>query len=219
MEDIGLILQNMRDPAGIPAYSLLFQWLMIITWIFHIAFVLLSLGSAGLAIVSFSRKRKGVYWERLSIAMTKVAKVSISLLIVLGVAPLLFTQVIYDPQWYTANVLSARWVIAFVFILIIAYCLWFAFYFTNHEGAKRGLNLIALISLALLLLEGLIMHALSYQAILPAQWMEWYAPDGVIDMNGAYLHAIHWLRFLFIISLSVPTVGLFLLAYADYKSQ
>jgi len=216
MEDIGLVLQTLRDPAGVPAHPILFQWLMILTWVFHIAFVHLALGACGLAIVSFTRSRTGDYWERLSMAMTKVAKISVSLLIVLGVAPLLFTQVIYDPQWYASNVLSARWVIIFIFTLIVAYCLWFVFYFSNHEGAKKWLGLFAVIALGLFILEGLIMHALSYQAILPTQWMQWYAPNGIIDMRGVSLHAIHWPRFLFIISLSLPTVGLFLLAYADY---
>ena len=120
---------------GVPAMPVLFQTLMIATWVPHIAFVLLTLGAATLS-SSPSIGGTRTYWERLSIALTKVTKVGVSLLIVLGVAPLLFTQVIYDPQWYASNVLSARWAIAFIFTLIIGYCLWFAFYWGNHEGAK-----------------------------------------------------------------------------------
>lgn len=48
--DIGLVMQVMRDPAGVPAHPVLFQGLMIFTWIFHIAFVHLTLGSATLAV-------------------------------------------------------------------------------------------------------------------------------------------------------------------------
>ncbi|ODR98771.1 hypothetical protein AUC68_06060 [Methyloceanibacter methanicus] len=214
--DIGTVMNVMRDPAGIPAHPELFRILMIVTWVFHIAFVTLTLGAASLAIYAFWRRDTGPYWTRLSIAMTKVAKVGVSLLIVLGVAPLLFTQVIYDPQWYASNVLSAGWAIGFIFTLIIAYCLWFAFYFSNKEGAKRHIGIFAVIALLLFLLDGLIMHALSYQALLPGQWMDWYAPDGVVDTRGAYLHAIQWPRYFFIISLSVPAIGLYLLAYDDY---
>jgi len=217
--DMGLIMNTMRDPAGVPAHPVLFQGLMIFTWIFHIAFVHLTLGAAGLAIVAFLRVGKGPYWERLSMAMTKVAKVGVSLLIVLGVAPLLFTQVIYDPQWYASNVLSARWAIGFIFTLIVAYCLWFAFYWGNHEGAKRHIGWYAVLALALFCLDGLIMHVLAYQALLPEQWMGWYAPGGVVDTRGATLHALQWPRFLFIMSLSLPAVGLYLLAYADYFSR
>lgn len=214
--DIGVVMNTMRDPAGVPAHPIVFQVLMIFTWIFHIAFVHLTLGAAGVAIYSFHNRNRGIYWERLSIALTKVAKVSVSLLIVLGVAPLLFTQVIYDPQWYASNVLSGRWAIAFICTLIIAYCLWFAFYYANHEGAKKHIGWYAWIALALFCLDGLIMHALSYQALLPQQWMSWYAPNGSVDTSGSTLHAIQWSRYFFIMSLATPAVGLFLIAYAQY---
>ena len=214
--DIGTVMNTMRDPAGVPASPLLFQVLMVFTWIFHIAFVHLTLGAAGLALWGFHRRQGRPEWERLSMAMTKVAKVGVSLLIVLGVAPLLFTQVIYDPQWYASNVLSGRWVIAFIFTLIVAYCLWFAFYYANQPGARRHIGLYAWGALLLFCLDGMIMHALSYQALLPQRWMDWYAPGGVVDTRGAALHAISWPRYAFIMSLSVPAVGLYLIAYAHY---
>ena len=214
--EIGSMMHAMRDQAGIPAIPLLFQFLMIATWVLHIAFVNLTLGAAAVAIYAFYRHRRDSDWERLSIAMTKVAKVGVSLLIVLGVAPLLFTQVIYDPQWYASNVLSARWAILFIASLTVAYCLWFAFYWGNRGGAKRYIGLYAIAALGLFLLDGLIMHALSYQSIQPQRWMEWYAPNGVVDTRGATLHAIEWSRYLFIISLSAPATGIFLVAYADY---
>ncbi|WP_020174583.1 hypothetical protein [Methyloferula stellata] len=214
--DIGSVMHAMRDQAGIPAIPALFQFLMVFTWIFHIAFVTLTLGAAALSIYAFYGHANNADWQRLSIALTKVAKVGVSLLIVLGVAPLLFTQVIYDPQWYAANVLSARWVIGFIASLIVAYCLWFAFYWGNHEGAKRHIGVYAILGLLLFLMDGLIMHVLSYQAIQPQRWMDWYAPGGVVDTSGGTLHAIEWPRYLFIISLSIPAIGVFLVAYTDY---
>jgi hypothetical protein len=214
--DIGIVMNTMRDPAGVPAHPVLFQVLMILTWVLHIAFVHLTLGSAGLAIFSFHRRTHHPYWERISMAMTKVAKVSVSLLIVLGVAPLLFTQVIYDPQWYVSNVISGRWAIGFIVTLIIGYCSWFVFYYANHAGAKKHIGLFAWLALLIFCLDGLIMHALSYQALLPDQWMHWYAPDGIPDTSGAKLHAIHWPRYIFIMSLSIPVTGVFLIAYAHY---
>lgn len=214
--DTASILHAMRDPAGVPAPPQLFQALAVFTWILHISFVLLTLGAATLSIVAFYRSGAGPHWRRLSWIMTQVAKIGVSLLIVLGVAPLLFTQVIYDPQWYASNVLSARWVIGFIFTLIIGYCLWFWFYARNHDEPPRYVGLFAIAALGLFLLDGLIMHVLSYQALLPDQWMQWYAPGGHVDTSGSQLHAIEWPRFLAIIALSAPAVGLFMLAYADY---
>lgn len=214
--EIGSVMDLMRDPGGVPASPALFQILMVATWVFHIAFVNLTLGAATLSIYAFYQRGENPYWETLSIAMTKVAKVGVSLLIVLGVAPLLFTQVIYDPQWYTSNVLSATWAIIFIFTLMIGYCLWFVFYWSNHDGAKKHVGLYAIVGLALFLLDGLIMHVLAYQAIHPERWMDWYAPGGVIDTSGTKLHAMQLSRFLCIMSLAAPAVGLYLIAYADY---
>ena len=214
------LMQAMRDPAGIPAHPGIFQTLMLVTWVLHIAFVLLTLGTAGVAIWAYLRKDTHSHWARLSEAMTQVAKVGVSLLIVLGVAPLLFTQVIYDPQWYASNVLSARWAIAFILTLIIAYCLWFYFYAKNHgHKASRLMAGLAGGAIGLFVLDGFIMHVLSYPTLFPQQWAEWYAPGGVVDTSGRYLHAYQLSRFAFIMSLSVPAAGLYLLLYADYLTQ
>lgn len=97
--DIGTVLHAMRDPAGIPSHPVIFQVLMIVTWIFHIAFVHMTLGTAAFAIYAFYKRAPGTHWEQLSMAMTKAAKVGVSLLIVLGVAPLLFTQVSCGASW------------------------------------------------------------------------------------------------------------------------
>lgn len=213
--DIGLVMNTMRDSSGIPSHPVIFQILMVLTWIFHIAFVHLTLGAGAMAIWSFI-KRSDPHWEKLSIAMTKVAKVSVSMAVVLGVAPLLFTQVIYDPQWYFANVISAAWVIGFIITLIIGYSLWFVFYFNNHEGAKSNIMIFASVGLALMLFDGFIMHVLSYQSLLPEQWMSWYAPNGVVDTTGTGIHAYQWQRFTYVIVLSAVMLGAYLMAYADY---
>ncbi|WP_024881971.1 hypothetical protein [Methylosinus sp. LW3] len=213
---IGSMMNAMRDPAGVPGAPGLFEALFVGTWVLHIAFVLLTLGACALAVAGFLLRKNGPHWARLSAAMTGVAKIGVSLLIVLGVAPLLFTQVIYDPQWYASNVLSASWAIGFIATLIVGYCSWFVFYAKNEASAKRVVIAYAVVALVIFLLDGLIMHALTYQALLPERWMEWYAPGGGVDTSGARLHAVQWPRYLFIISLSAPAVGVFLLAYADY---
>jgi hypothetical protein len=216
--NIGPMLSAMRDPAGVPGLPVLFEILFVATWVLHMAFVLLTLGACTLAIVGFCKRESGPHWGPLSRSMTSVAKVGVSMLIVLGVAPLLFTQVIYDPGWYASNVLSASWAIGFILTLIVGYCLWFYFSTKNLPGARSVIVVAAVCSLGIFLLDGLIMHALTYQSLLPERWMEWYAPGGVVDTSGAKLHAIQWPRYVFFISLSAPALGLFLLAYADYFS-
>ena len=212
--DVATILHTLRDPAGIPTHPLVFQVLMVLTWAVHIFFVNLTLGTATVAGWGFFRG--GEDHRRLSRGMTNVAKIALSLAIVTGVAPLLFTQVIYDPQWYTANVLSASWVMGFIFLLIVGYLLLYAFYFKNREGARPGVVHYLWSALVLLLVCGFVMHGLSYQQLLPEQWMDWYAPGGVVDPDGNTIHAFDLPRYVFFIGLSGIVAGIYMAAYARF---
>ncbi len=210
------MLHALRDPAGVPAHPVLFLVLGVLTWALHIAAVQVMLGASALTL--FGALRQDAHWRRLAAAMLATAKVAVSVAIVLGVAPLLFVQVIYDPFWYTSNVLSARWVIAFIIILIGGYLALYAFYFRNPDlraQPTRG-TWHLLVSLTLMLAVGWIMHVLSVQMLLPEQWLAWYAPDGHIDPSGRALHAFSLPRFAFFILLSVTVTGAWLFAYRRY---
>ncbi|MDM7321958.1 MAG: hypothetical protein P3W87_001460 [Gammaproteobacteria bacterium] len=210
------MLHTLQDPTGIPSHPLIFQVLMVLTWVPHILFVNISLGAALMGLYAFTR-RHDPHWRALSEAMTKVAKVGVSLLIVLGVAPLLFTQTIYDPQWYASNVLSASWVIGFIFTLTIGYLAWFAFYMKNHgEHAPGWIFWLGAFGLAMFLLDGFIMHVLAYQGLRPEQWLAWYTPGGHVDMSGTSIHAYELSRFGFLMAMSVTVFGTFMIAYGDY---
>jgi hypothetical protein len=142
----------------------------------------------------------------------------VSVAIVLGVAPLLFVQVVYDPFWYTSNVLSAWWVMGFIGLLIAGYIALYVFYWKNHnleaEGGHGGMWLV--LSLALLLAVGFIVHSLTNQMLFPENWMGWYAPQGVVNPDGHSLHYWNLPRFGFFIALSAPVTGAWLFAYRRY---
>jgi hypothetical protein len=210
------MLYALRDPAGIPSHPVIFLVLGVLTWALHIAAVQVMLGASALTLYgAFSRD---AHWRRLAAAMITTAKVAVSVAIVLGVAPLLFVQVIYDPFWYTSNVLSARWVIGFIVILIMAYLAMYAFYYRNPKLASQPTRSAwqMVVSLVLMLVVGWIMHVLSYQMLMPEQWMSWYAPNGQIDPGGQSLHDYSVTRFAFFILLSVAVVAAWLFAYRRY---
>ena len=210
------MLYALRDPAGVPSHPIIFLLLGVLTWALHIAAVQVMLGASVLTL--FGAFQQNPHWRRLATAMLATAKIAVSVAIVIGVAPLLFVQVIYDPFWYTSNVLSARWVIAFIVILIAAYLAMYAFYYRNPNLAAqptRGAWHLV-ISLALMLVVGWIMHVLSYQMLLPEQWMSWYAPNGQIDPSGRGLHGYSVTRFAFFILLSVAVIAAWLFAYRRY---
>jgi hypothetical protein len=210
------MLYALRDPAGVPSHPLVFLMLGVLTFALHIAAVQVMLGAATLTLRgAFS---PSLHWRRLAQAMLVTAKIAVSVAIVIGVAPLLFVQVVYDPFWYTSNVLSAWWVIGFIVLLIGGYIAMYAFYWKNHDivadGGKGGLWMV--LSIALLLAVGFIVHSLTNQMLFPEHWMAWYAPKDVVNPDGHSLHYWHLPRFLFFIALSAPVTGAWLYSYRRY---
>ncbi len=210
-------LYALRDVAGVPSHPVIFLILGVVTFALHIAAVQMMLGAAGLTVwgalsTDFNRRR-------LAQSMVMVAKVMLSVAILIGVAPLLFVQVTYDPFWYTSNVLSAWWVIGFIVILTVASLLWFYFNAKNYNLGKSTKTFCpgsAILAVVLLLVVGFIMHVLTNQMLSPDKWMQWYAPNGVLDTSGRSLHDFNLARFLFFISLSAPVVGALLVGYQRF---
>jgi len=210
------MLYALRDQAGVPAHPLIFLVLGVLTFALHIVAVQVMLGASALTLRGAISTDAS--WRRLAAAMLTTAKIAVSVAIVLGVAPLLFVQVIYDPFWYTSNVLSAWWVIGFIGLLIVGYISMYAFYWKNPDLAQMGGRSTGWMVLSVLALLGVgfIVHSLTYQALFPQQWMTWYAPGGTVDPSGRSLHLWHLPRFGFFIALSAPVAGAWLLAYRRY---
>lgn len=213
----GTILNVLRDPAGVPFYPVVFQGLYILTWALHAAFVLLAIGSFGLSLYGSMKQKHDANWKILNPHLIQTGKLSISLLILLGIAPLLFTQVIYDAGWYVANTLSGAWVFIFIYALITAYLMFYWYYYANKRNGGGG-TFVGLISFLIVVFCGILMHNFAVISIsTPEQWMEMYAPGGVIDTSGLNLK---WdvVRLAFLVSLSIPVLGIFLQNYSDFVS-
>ena len=90
------MLYALRDPAGIPSHPIVFLMLGVLTLALHLAAVHVMLGAGALTLRgAFSASP---HWRRLAAAMLSTSKIAVSVAIVLGVAPLLFVQVVYDPR-------------------------------------------------------------------------------------------------------------------------
>ena len=103
--DTGMMVKALQDPMGVPFFPVVFQALMVLLFAFHIIFMNFALGTSFLS--AYGWLRSGERWTRLSRSMVRATTVNLSMTILLGIAPLLFVQVIYDPFWYASNMLSA----------------------------------------------------------------------------------------------------------------
>lgn len=212
--DTGTMLKTLQDPMGIPFYPAVFQFLMVLTFTLHILFIHLTIGASFLSVYGFLKSAD--YWKQISRTMIRTTTASISLAMVFGVAPLLFVQVLYDPLWYTSNMLSAAWAMGFVFIVIIAYSFTYVAYLRNHTHSSRSFAVWGGSALVLFLLAGFIMHVLNYQSLQPEKWINWYIRDGTVDTSGSSLHDFQISRFLHFIVPAFIMTGIFLMLYAWY---
>jgi hypothetical protein len=211
--NVSEMLKSLQDPMGVPFYPLVFQILLVLTFSLHIIFVNFVIGGSFMTVYSYFRP--GKYYRALSKAFAKATTINLSLAIVLGVAPLLFMQVIYDPFWYTSNVLSASWMISILFVLMAAFSFAYLFYLKFNKG-KRHIAIWGILAFLLVILAAVIMHAVSYQALLPEKWLAWYMNNNRTDLYGAQLHAFQLPRFLHFIIASFALTGVFMMLYSWY---
>lgn len=122
-------------PVPLPAPSGLLQLLLVFTFILHVlAMNFLLGGTVILAVSSFLGRRDPKHHEfarRASQAMPSVAAFTITL----GVAPLLFVQLIYGQLFYTSSVLMAWYWLAVVFLVMLGY---YGIYWFQMEQDKLG---------------------------------------------------------------------------------
>ena len=211
--EIEKMIKTLQDPMGLLFYPIFIQVLMVFTFVLHIMFVNFTIGISFLSVYGYLNG--GEYWKRLSKSLARATTVNISMAMVLGIAPLLFLQVVYDPFWYASNMLSAAWAIGFIFIMMLGYSLTYVFYL-KRDSRGKGFALFGITAFALFLLAGSIMHVLGYQLLQPEKWLGWYIKNGAVDTSGTSLHAFQLPRFLHFIIPSFAMTGIFLMLYAWY---
>jgi hypothetical protein len=138
------------DPArlipaaeGIPSPWGWFEALLLLTFVLHIVFMNLALGSA---VIAFFGRLTGRQKD-LSRELGHRAPIFLALTVNLGVAPLLFVQVLYGQFLYTSSVLMAGWWLSAIAAVILGY---YALYV--HDGKYESGPLLSRVALALSLL-------------------------------------------------------------------
>jgi hypothetical protein len=194
------------DPARlIPAAEAIpspWGWLealLLLTFVLHVLFMNLTVGSAIIALVGrFTGRQRDLARE-----LGHRLPTTLALQINMGVAPLLFVQVLYGQLLYTSSVLMAGWWLSVIAAVILGYyCLYI--HDAKFESAG-GLSRLALaVSLAMLLYTGFLLSNNMTLMLRPEAW-------GVYATNphGSFLNLTDptlWARYAHMI-LSAPAVA------------
>jgi len=133
------------DPAGLPAPIALLKLLSVFTLTLHLLAMNLLVGGVALLAISARRRNADPVAGRLFDYLARALPVTMSLTITLGVAPLLFVQVIYGQAFYTSSVLMAWPWLAVIPLVMLAYYGLYACQF-RPDWLGRYLNAVAWIS-------------------------------------------------------------------------
>ncbi|MBI1975993.1 MAG: hypothetical protein HYS56_00610 [Candidatus Omnitrophica bacterium] len=129
------------DPIPLPAPVWLLRTLLVVTFILHLVPMNFALGGGFLAAISqtFGKWRKSERHLLLAGALWKMVPYTIAAAITLGVAPLLFLQVLYGQFFYTSSVLMAWPWLSVVGLLTLGYYGFYRCYFRAQQ--KRPVSL------------------------------------------------------------------------------
>lgn len=129
------------DPVGLPAPPALFVFLQLLTVLLHLLFMNFVLGGSvlalGLNVAALAGRREA---HPIANLIHQAMPPMISMAVTMGVAPLLFVQVLYGPFFYSANVLLGFAWFSFVVVLLVGFYLtyWLTYRGSNALQRRTG---------------------------------------------------------------------------------
>ncbi|MDI3280777.1 MAG: hypothetical protein QJR13_05350 [Bacillota bacterium] len=164
------------DPVGLPAPPWLLQFLLVLTFVLHILPMSLVLGGGFIAVWTHLTGDNPAA-RRLVAHLAGILPSAIAYTITLGIAPLLFVQLLYGTLFYTSSILMGfPWLAALGLLLIGYYSL-----YLYAEGGRRAegerpawagvLSVACFIGVSYLITNNLSLM------VSPAGWAEMYAAD------------------------------------------
>ncbi len=182
-----------------------FQFFLILTFMLHLIVMNAMLGSGIIALVSSLPGKK---------AGTKPAGIlasslpyTIAFTVNLGVAPLLFVQVLYGQFLYTSSILMGWFWLTVIALLILAYYSAYIFYFRSARPEERRVLFLGLSVLFMLVIAFFFTNNMTLM-LRPEVWPQYFDKPGgtMLNLSDPTLFP----RYLHFVTASVAMGGLFL---------
>lgn len=178
------------DPIPLPAPTGLFTLLLVLTFLLHLLPMNFVLGGSVMMVLSYIRARRaapeaGRHHRRLIEMLARAFPVAIAFTITLGVAPLLFVQVLYAQLFFSSSILMAWPWLAVVGLLLVGYyaAYWHAY---RHRGLAQTAVWVALVVAAAFLVTAFLFVNNFSLLQNPEVWRSLY----LSDRRGMHVYAI-----------------------------
>ena len=160
------------DPMPLPAPVWLLRTLLLLTFFLHVLFMNCLLGGTAVALVCTMRRKSSAFSARLAGDIGRLLPSVFAFTITLGVAPLLFLQVMYGQLLYTSSILIGVPWLAIIGMVVLAY---HGVYFFSMKGYEPNGKTTAVLTLVVLLASVAFVYSNNFTLMLaPERWLELY---------------------------------------------
>ncbi len=183
------------DPMPLPAPVWLLRTLLLLTFFLHVLFMNCLLGGTAIALVAMMRRKSSAFSAQLAGDLGRLLPSIFAFTITLGVAPLLFLQVLYGQFLYASSILIGVPWLAIIVMVIVAY--YGVYFYSMHK--QSGMTTAVLALVVLLLGSIAFVYSNNFTLMLsPERWLEIYRSNaGGWNLNWSepsllprYLHFV-----------------------------
>lgn len=204
--------QFIPSPDTLPVTWGWFKFLLMLTFPLHLLLMNAMLGSTAIALLV--RRKKDETSIRLAHGLARTIPFLAAFAINLGVAALLFIQVLYGQFFYTSSILMAAYWLAVIPLLMIAYYFLYLYDFKFTTLGKGGVAIIAIVFSIFLAIAFVYTNNMTLM-LLPRKWSAYFGNSGGTILNLA--DPTLWPRYLHFIVGGTAIGGLFVALYGKFK--
>jgi hypothetical protein len=214
------------DPSPLPAPYWVFKLLLNLTFFLHLIAMNLLLGSGLLALLAKLKAGSNEYSKRLFNEIRRILPSILPATITLGVAPLLFVQVLYGQFFYASSIIVGwPWFLVLVLLTAAYYGFYYASFRTGENSGRAAW--VVSISLLFIIAIGFIYSNNMTLSLTPDRWRAKYF-SSLAGWNLNLDEATIIPRFLHFLVAAIALGGLFIAgkgllrlkadkAYAQYQ--
>jgi len=210
------LINLIPEPDSLPVATGWFMIFSYLTYYLHLVSTGIMFGISVQTVLAHFRGKKDLNWSLLGNTLSKILPFTFAFTVNLGVAPLLFIQVLYGNFFYTASIiLGIPWIFVFV-LLIIAYFLAYWLVFKKHPDFKFKALFSVLITLIFTWIAFILVN-INTLMMVPENWKIYYT-----GMNGKNLNLGETTlvpRFIFFVFLFISIGGLFTALFYKIKKK
>lgn len=205
------------DPNPLPAPYWVFKLLLVVTFFLHILAMNFMLGGAVLALGAKWRSKNADFGNRVFYDVSRKLPILLPATITLGIAPLLFVQVLYGQFFYTSSILMAwPWFLVLVFLTMAYYGFYYVSFRSGEQTGKAGRVMLA--STILVFFIGFLFSNNITLSQTPSRWgAKYFAHPAGWNLNLSEPTLIPRFLHFFTAAVAVGGILLVLIALVNWK--